>query len=147
MYCPNCGNAEQVAETYCRKCGVFLYDPSKPDGITRPQEESARVPIIISAFRIAVCFTFAILLYAVPFSLVDSHSLINISAIILFAMGLVQLNALRRTISRRRRLEKRELATGNAGIAGKFLDPPNLADLMPESVTVPTTRKLAHIRK
>ena len=147
MYCPKCGNAEQVAGTYCRKCGVFLFDASKPPETTRPQRENIKVPTIISAFRVAVCFTFAILLYAVLGSGPDSHPLINITAIILFAMGLVQFNELRRTISRRKRSEKQELAAPEAEITDKLLEPPNFADLVPESVTAHTTRQLVENRK
>ena len=28
MYCPNCGNAKQEPESYCRNCGEFLMDNS-----------------------------------------------------------------------------------------------------------------------
>ncbi|MGH9819171.1 MAG: hypothetical protein ACRD43_03295, partial [Pyrinomonadaceae bacterium] len=101
----------------------------------------------ISAFRVAVCFTFAILLYAVLGAQPGSHPLINITAIILFAMGLVQFNELRRTISRRKRLAKHELAAHNAEITDKLLEPPNFADLVPESVTSHTTRQLVKNRK
>jgi hypothetical protein len=28
MYCPNCGKADQIPDSYCRSCGAFLVDPS-----------------------------------------------------------------------------------------------------------------------
>jgi hypothetical protein len=87
------------------------------------------------------------LLYAVLGSRPDAQPLINITAIVLFAMGMVQFNALRKTLSRRKRFEKEELVADNAKITDKLLHPPNFADLVPESVTVHTTRQLAQDRK
>jgi hypothetical protein len=146
MYCPKCGNPEQVAETYCRKCGVFLYDASKPAIVTRPPVEN-NVPTFVRAFRPAVCFVSAILLYAIAGTQPGASSVIPITAIILFAMGIVQAEALRKTISRRKRFDKQELAAHNAEIADKLLVPPNFADIVPESVTDHTTRKLAENRR
>lgn len=105
------------------------------------------VPTIISAFRPAVCFVSAILLYAIAGSQPGASRVIPFTAIILFAMGIAWAEALRKTISRRKRFEKQELAAHNAEIADKLLVPPNFADLVPESVTAHTTRKLAENRK
>lgn len=147
MYCPKCGNPEQVAGTYCRQCGVFLFDASDPSGTSRSAEGNLKVPTFNSAFRVAVCFTFAILLFAVLGSQPGSNPLINITAVILFAMGLVQFNDLRSTISQRKRLEKQELAAKNNDEPDKLLEPANFADLVPDSVTSHTTRQLVQNRK
>ena len=146
MYCPKCGNPEQVAETYCRKCGVFLYDASKP-AITTPPPGENNVATFVSAFRPTVCFVSAILLYAIAGSQPGASVVIPMTAIILFAMGIVQAKALQKTIFRRKRRKRQELAAHNTEITGNFLEPPNLANLVPQSVTAHTTRKLVESRK
>ena len=46
MYCPNCGTADQIANSYCRRCGEFLIDVSdkfnsvfKFFGINTPEKQ------------------------------------------------------------------------------------------------------------
>lgn len=39
MFCPNCGKAEQKAETYCRQCGVFLPNLEKKTKFGEKPEE------------------------------------------------------------------------------------------------------------
>ena len=147
MYCPKCGKPEQAAGAYCRNCGVFLFDASKPVESTRWSGENLNVPSFVSAFRAAVCFAFAISLYAIAGSAPGASRVIPITAVILFAMGIVQTDALRKTISLRKRQRTQELATRNEAVTGRFLDPSSFADLVPDSVTNPTTRKLSETRK
>jgi hypothetical protein len=142
MYCPRCGKPEQVAETYCRNCGVFLFDASKPAETTEWWGDNIDIPTFVNALRAAVCFVFAILLYAVAGSQPDASRLIPITAVILFAMGVVQSDALRKTIRLRKRRKSHNLAEHNDAITGKLLEPPNFADLAPDSVITPTTRQL-----
>jgi len=143
MYCPKCGNPEQAAGAYCRNCGVYLFDASKPVESTRWSGETINVPTFVSAFRVAVCFVAAIALYAVVGWQPGANRIIPLTAVILVAMGAVQADALRKTISLKKRLKTAKLVAHNDAITGKLLDPPNFADRVPDSVTSHTTRQLS----
>ena len=81
MFCPRCGKAEQLPETYCRQCGLFLSDLSKPAKRERPPEEHLRANKILNSLTIVVSFTLAIVRYSILGFRSDRHPLIysNIS--------------------------------------------------------------------
>ena len=76
-----------------------------------------------------------------------ANRIIPITAVILFAMGIVQAQALQKTVSLRKRLKTQRLVAQNEVITGKLLDPPNLTDIVPDSVTSHTTRQLSKVRR
>jgi uncharacterized membrane protein YuzA (DUF378 family) len=46
MFCPNCGQAEQAPDSYCRSCGEFIADPSnrlsllnRVFGVSSPEQQ------------------------------------------------------------------------------------------------------------
>src|SRR5687768_10369460 len=87
MFCPNCGNADQTAETYCRRCGTFLPDLSKPVKREATQEENLKVNTVLTLMTVIVCFSLAIALYVVLGFRPDTHLLIYGTAGMLIAMG------------------------------------------------------------
>ena len=126
MYCPKCGKPEQAPGAYCRNCGVFLFDASKPADSTHWSGENINVPTFVGVLRPAVCFISAIMLYAIAGSQPGANRIIPITAVILFAMGIVQAQALQKTVSLRTRLKTLRLVAQNEVITGMLLDPPNL---------------------
>jgi len=147
MYCPKCGNPDQAAGAYCRNCGVYLFDASKPAESVHWSGENINVPTFVGALRPAVCFISAILLYAVVGWQPGANRIIPITAVILFAMGVVQAQALRKTLSLKKRLKTAALIAHNDAINANLLVPPNFADLVPDSVTSHTTKQLSKERK
>ena len=62
MFCPNCGNAGQQPDTYCRSCGEYLFDPaggsyflSRIFGRVTPATQ-ININISISILTVFACF-------------------------------------------------------------------------------------------
>ena len=87
MFCPKCGNADQVPETYCRQCGVFLPDLSKTLKREHPPEEHIKVNSVLSLMTVIVSFSLTVLLYAFFGFRRDTHPMIYVTAGLLIAMG------------------------------------------------------------
>src|SRR5688500_19223197 len=84
MYCPRCGRAEQVPETFCRQCGLFLPNLSKPVKREIPPEEHLKANTVLNLLTIVVSFTLSFLLFAI---VPNMHPLIYATAGILIAIG------------------------------------------------------------
>lgn len=71
MFCPNCGKAEQIPNTYCRQCGEFLPDLTKNAlkrfGGTTPQQ-SANIVSFLSLFASIVSLLAGLWMYATGFN-------------------------------------------------------------------------------
>ena len=155
MFCPKCGKADQIAETYCRQCGTFLPDLSKPVKKESPPEENLKVNTVLSLMTVIVSFTLAILLYVFLGFRDNTHPLIYATAGLLIAMGGWHIQ----TFIRTRRLKKqwkhrnpdnREASkevTSGAGSTANLLDQPDFSDMVPPSVTDHTTKHLAGRKK
>ena len=79
MFCPNCGNAEQIVNTYCRGCGEFLPDPSMKNKLAfggNTAEEQINVNLFLNALSGTVSFILAVLLYATFYNLLSYCSLV-----------------------------------------------------------------------
>jgi hypothetical protein len=151
MYCPRCGKAEQVPETFCRQCGLFLPDLSKPIKRELPPEDHLKANTVLNSLTILVSFTLSILLFAVRPS---SHPLIYATAGLLIAIGAWHIQTLIRTQKLKKQWKRRApLAEVNRGwpeperavksaSTAKLLDQANFADTIPASVTENTTRHL-----
>lgn len=48
MFCPRCGKADQMPETYCRQCGLYLFDYSNPRRRQSPPEEHFKANTVLS---------------------------------------------------------------------------------------------------
>jgi hypothetical protein len=151
MFCPRCGKAEQEPETYCRQCGLFLPDLSKPGKREIPPEEHLKANTVLNALTIIVSFTLSFLLFAI---IPNKHPLIYVTAGLLIAIGawhiqtFIRTQQLKKQWKRRTRLTEiqaappeTERALKSASTA-KLLDQADLDRTPPASVTENTTRHL-----
>lgn len=153
MFCPKCGNPDQSPETYCRRCGTFLPDLSKPARRESPPEENIKVNTVLSLLTVIVSFTLAILLYAILGFRESTHWLIYLTAGLLIAMGAWHIQ----TFIRARRLKKqwkrrnpqneeeKSMTLATASTA-KLLERPDFENVIPTSVTDHTTRHLSETK-
>jgi hypothetical protein len=153
MYCPRCGRADQTPETYCRQCGLFLPDLSKPLKRKTPPEEHLKANTVLSVMTIIASFTLSFLLFFVLGFRSFTHPLIYATAGILLAIGgwhiqtLIRTQMLRNQWKRRAPLNGIQAAPPETPIASvptaKLLDQADFTDGVPASVTEHTTRHLA----
>jgi hypothetical protein len=156
MFCPKCGMADQQPETYCRQCGVFLPDLSKPFKAESPPEENLKVNSVLSLMSVIVSFTLAILLYALLGFRADTHLMIYITAGFLLAIGGWQIQTFIRTRRLREQWTRGSRQTDAVGetaepqfrspSTAKLLEQPDLSSSIPASVTENTTRQLSETK-
>ncbi len=153
MFCPGCGNADQQPESYCRQCGIFLPDLTKPAKQPTPPEQHVTANLILSAMTIVACFTLAILLYVMLGFRSDTHPLIYATAAVLIAMGAWHIQTFWRAILLRKHFKKmkRPSAEERADTGklpadtSRLLKTPDVSDFVHSSVTEDTTRHLDEI--
>ena len=150
MFCPRCGKAEQMPETYCRQCGLFLPDLSKPLKRERPPEEHLKANTVLSLMTICASFTLSFLLFLILGFRDFTHPLIYVTAGILIAIGGWHIQSLIRTLMLKKQWQRRtplnEIQAPpqfKSTPTGKLLDQADFADAIPASVTEHTTRHLA----
>ena len=150
MFCPRCGKAEQAPETYCRQCGLFLPDLSKPLKRESPPEEHLKANTVLSLMTICASFTLSFLLFLVLGFRDFTHPLIYVTAGILIAIGgwhiqtLIRTQMLKKQWKRRTPLSEPETQTAfKSTPTAKLLDEANFEGAIPASVTEHTTRHLA----
>jgi hypothetical protein len=158
MFCPRCGNADQLPETYCRQCGLFLPDLSQPVRRESPPEEHLKANTVLSVMTIVTSFTLSILLWAFFGARWETHPLIYVTAGLLLAMGAWHIQTLIRTQLLKKQWQRRSpraeieaalpepQSAFKSPATGKLLDEANFADAVPPSVTENTTRQLAEKR-
>ena len=151
MYCPRCGKAEQLPETYCRQCGLFLPDLSKPVKHEIPPEEHLKANTVLNLLTIIVSFTLSFLLFAI---VPNKHPLIYVTAGLLIAIGGWHIQTLIRTQKLKSQWKRRTPLTEiqaappetqpafKSASTAKLLDQADFADTVPASVTEHTTRHL-----
>jgi hypothetical protein len=152
MFCPNCGNADQTADTFCRRCGTFLPDFDKLKAKETPPEQHFIVNSVLSAMTATVSLTLAILLYVFFLGKDDTSPLIYVTAGFLTAMFFWQAQVFWRNTLLKKRFGKKENQTGaavepsaesfEATPANDLLKAANFEDFAPASVTEKTTNKL-----
>ena len=151
MFCPKCGKAEQLPETYCRQCGLFLPDLSKPVKRELPPEDHLKANQVLNVLTIIVSFTLAILLYTILGFKADTHPLIYATAGVLTAMGGWHIQTFIRTLLLKKQWKRRTPLTEPktepqqtfaAASTAKMLEQADFADAIPLSVTENTTRHL-----
>jgi FlaA1/EpsC-like NDP-sugar epimerase len=151
MFCPKCGKSDQIAESYCRQCGVFLPDLSKPLKQTVPPEQHVKVNTVVSVMTIVTCFTLAILLYLFLGFREPTHPLIYLTAGLLLAMGVWHVQTLIRGLMLRKHFRKQkrsqEVILGKPSTTDKLLEQPDFENIVPASVTDRTTKNLVEPQK
>jgi hypothetical protein len=150
MYCPRCGKAEQVPETFCRQCGLFLPELSKILKRELPPEDHLKANTVLNSLTIIVSFTLSILLFVVR---PGSHPLIFATAGLLIAIGAWHIQTLIRTQKLKKQWKRRTPLTDVAASAtdralkaaptAKLLDQSDFTDAVPIGVTENSTRHLA----
>ena len=153
MFCPRCGKPDQIQETFCRQCGLFLPDLSKSLKRESPPEEHLKANTVLSVMTIVASFTLSFLLFLILGFRSFTHPLIYVTAGILLAIGGWHIQTLIRTLMLKKQWKRRvplneiqavphEMAV-NSTPTSKLLDEANFADAIPASVTEHTTRHLA----
>ncbi len=155
MFCPRCAKADQMPETYCRQCGLYLPDFSKPLKRESPPEEHLKANTVLSVMTIVASFTLSFLLFLVLGFRPFTHPLIYATAGILLAIGgwhiqtLIRTTMLKKQWKRRFPLSEIQAGTPETPMAfksastAKLLDQADFADAVPVSVTEHTPRQLA----
>ena len=151
MFCPKCGKPDQSAETYCRQCGTFLPDLSKPlVAITKP-EEHVKANLVLGSMTVLTSFTLAVLLYVFFFGLPEVPPVIYVMFGLLLAMGAWHIQTVWRSILLRRHFrQKGSFDTRNANDGNnpnRQLGDANFELFHPASVTDRTTRQLAEEKR
>jgi hypothetical protein len=152
MFCPKCGKAEQLPESYCRQCGFFLPDLSKPVKRELPPEDHLKANTFLSVLTIIVSFTLSILLFAVR---PGTHPLIYVTAGLLIGIGAWHIQTLIRTQKLKKQWKRRAPLTEiqaalpdtqpefKSSSTAKLLDQADFENTVPASVTENTTKHLA----
>ena len=151
MFCPRCGKAEQLPESYCRQCGFFLPDLSKPVKRELPPEEHLKANTFLNSLTIIVSFTLSILLFAVR---PGTHPLIYVTAGLLIAIGAWHIQTFIRTQKLKKQWKRRTPLTEiqaspetqpafKSASTARLLDQADSENALPASVTENTTRHLA----
>ena len=154
MFCPKCGNADQLPETFCRRCGSFLPDLSKSLKKRQGPEDHIKANTVLSALTIGVSFTLAALLYIFLGFRPETHPLIYATAGFLIAIGAWHIQTLWRSILLKRHFQKKGIAATAetqgvlpAASTDKFLQQADAANIVPASVTERTTRNLTETKQ
>ncbi len=152
MYCPGCGNADQPPETYCRRCGMFLPDLSKPAKREQTPEQNLKANSVLTLMTVIVSFALAAALYYFLGFRDDTHPLIYATAGMLIAMGAWHIQTFLRTRQLKKQWKRRDASTdidrsaNEAAIATEptpnLLNPAAANDAVPDSVTDATTKHL-----
>lgn len=152
MYCPNCGEADQKKETYCRKCGTYLAEFGKIKRSERPVEEHFQVNTFMSALTGIVSITLAIILYVMFLGKDDTPVIIYVVAGTLTAMFAWQVQTFIRTLQLKKQFKKHNVNNNNevenkileieSKPTNELLPEANYENFTPASVTDRTTRNL-----
>jgi hypothetical protein len=151
MFCPRCGKAEQLPESFCRQCGVFLPDLSRPFKREIAPEDHLKANTVLSSLTIVVSFTLSILLFFILGFKPDTHPLIYVTAGLLIGIGGWHIQTLIRTLKLKKQWKRRTALTQappetqpafKSASTAKLLEQANLENAVPASVTDHTTRHL-----
>jgi hypothetical protein len=152
MFCPNCGNADQTENSYCRKCGEFLPNLKKPlknsFGGETPQE-NVRAISSLSLIASVASLLVAVWMYAtnhsVPFVLHLAAAVLLCNAFWnLSNFYIVRKLAARLNLKRSESIEQPQILPENKSDSSQILLPKADTNefITPDSVTENTTRKL-----
>ena len=141
-----------MPETYCRQCGLYLLDFSKPLKRVSPPEEHLKANTVLSVMTIATSFILSFLLVLTLGFRSFTHPLIYVTAGILLAIGGWHIQTLIRTLMLKNQWKQRTPLNEHPSAlpvsfksetTGKLLHQADFAEVIPVSVTEHTTRHLA----
>src|SRR5882724_10586970 len=107
MFCPKCGNANQIPETFCRQCGIFLPDFNKLERKETPPEQHLKINTVLNLMTAVVSISLAILLHVFFTSKPSAPPLIYVTAGFLTAMFFWQAQIFWRNMLLKKHLSKR----------------------------------------
>ncbi len=154
MYCPNCGEADQKKETYCRKCGNYLAEFGKIKKSERPVNENFDANIVLSILTGITSLVLAIILYVMFLGKEDTPVIIYIVAGFLTAMFAWQVQTFLRTIQLRKQFKRQgksntehtdnvsEKLAIESKNTNELLPEADFKNVVPASVTENTTKNL-----
>jgi len=155
MFCPNCGNADQLPETFCRQCGTFLPDFDNPKHRKTTPEEHLKVNTVLNFMTAIACMTLAIVLYAYFLGKAETPVIIYITAGFLTAMFAWQVQIIIRTYKLKSHLKNRRVIENKKENVNsienketaKLLNEADFTDLITPSVTEHTTKNLNKVHR
>ena len=148
MFCPKCGKAEQTPESYCRQCGIFLPDLSKPGKAPVRPEDHVKANAFLSALTIATAFTLSLLLYWRFLGKPDTPIIIYVTAGFLIAIGCWQIQTLWRSLLLRKHFNKNKRGSESSlefqspANEPEQLGAANMENIVPMTITEDTTKNL-----
>lgn len=149
MFCPNCGNAEQTPDTYCRSCGEFLTSSSLPGrlafGGRTPQQNLTSINVL-SLIAAILSFHVGIWMYLtqfnVPFVFYLGAAVLLCNAawhLSNFVIGM----RLKKRLNNAKEDSVENVRRVSPVVTRELLPLGNQADAVPISVTEDTTKHLA----
>ena len=154
MFCPNCGEADQKKETYCRKCGSFLAEFGKIKKSERPVNENFSANLTLSVLTGVSSLVLAIILYATFLGKEGTPVIIYVVAGFLTAMFAWQVQSFLRTLQLKKQykrqsklnIEKSDELREDLELESKptkeLLPEADLKNIVSTSVTENTTKNL-----
>jgi len=148
MFCPNCGTSEQMANAYCKRCGVWLTEMRAVRH--KSPEESLKVIAVFSTISAAFILFSTIVLYTILFS-GNKHWTIALAGAFGLVVFIYQIFNVIYSLNLRQRIKRgREsikidaplTSTGEFNAANTFasLRAPNTGEMIqPATVTEQTT--------
>lgn len=147
MFCPNCGNADQQTDTYCRSCGDFLTDFKRKTKKRETPAEQFKSTLIFNGMSAFAALSMAIMLYIFHLGNPNTHWSVYLAAALLISISSWQIAS----FFNNRKLKKRFIREkeSNAEImefqmpkTNQSLPEADFSDNVPASVVENTTRKL-----
>jgi hypothetical protein len=149
MFCPKCGTPDQTENSYCRQCGEFLSKGGSAFGGVTPRDNINSISIL-SGVGAAVSLVIALWMYTTRFSV---PMVLYLGAAILIcnaAWHIANIYTVRKLASRIPKTRKETAATQpaiDAAATRELLNPADMSDHIPASVTENTTKHLSKTAK
>ena len=153
MFCPNCGQSDQKAETYCRQCGEFLPNVSGVNSFIPFQkpEEQFNITLVLNFLSSFAGFVMAILLYIFNGRGENVHWSVFAAASILFCISVWQGVSFYNNWNLKKRYNQKNIdsidldAEMTKDLQDKnkeALPEPDFEDIVPPSIVEKTTKDL-----
>ncbi len=152
MFCPKCGKADQITETYCRQCGEFLPDFDKKAKKTLTPEDHIKANTVLNLMSAIVSVSLAIWLYSQYLGKDDTPIIIYVTAGFLIAICGWQVQTFWRTLLLKKHFQKRQIETAmempnqtgriDSAKTRELLNEADFTNNVPATVIENTTTKL-----
>ena len=153
MFCPNCGQADQNPDTYCRQCGKYLNDPESR-GSTRQQtpQDQFNVSIAFNLLTAIFSIAMAIALIVVHAGEEDIHGVIYAVIVSFGVIAAWQVVSVINNFKLKNRFKNSsetevDAARLTTDLKTKELPEADLENIVPASVTEKTTRDLSGVKR